>query len=76
MYTYIHDATKSVVYMFPAPVVEEETDKRGRVTGWKISLDIRLTRSDNRLQAGTWLHPTGHNPRQSFDASHYSRDLL
>ncbi len=75
MYTYVHDLSARTVYKFIAPKIRDETDNRRRVTGWSFSLDIQVTRADNLLQAGTWLHPTGNNPTQSFDKSRYSREI-
>lgn len=74
MYNYLHDDTARTVYRLPRdPQVTEQT-KRGKRTGWCITMDYLITRADNWLENGSWKFATSGNPRQQLDA-HYTRDI-
>lgn len=57
MYRYIHDASKQTVYRLPiSPSIIRRTDKRGCHIDWFISMNIEITRADNKLTRNQWQH--------------------
>jgi hypothetical protein len=74
MHKYIHDAMARVVYEIPhEPTVIDQKDNRGRRVSWSVSMEIRITRADNKLNGNRWEHATSAYPTQSFDA-HYTKE--
>ena len=74
MYTYVHDLDGLSVYQLSTARVTDETDKRGRVTGWTVSMEVLISRADNSLTRGQWLHPTSSYPSQHFPATQHTRE--
>lgn len=74
VYKFVHDAASRIVYRYPAaPDVQEKTDKRGRRTDWYVTMDVLITRADNKLIGNRWQHATSDYPRQYLGAQ-YTRE--
>jgi hypothetical protein len=74
MYKYLHDQSARTVYKFPAePEITEQTDKRGSLTGWRITMSCEITRADNWLENGRWKYATSDYPVHNSD-SRYTRE--
>lgn len=72
-FKYVHDIGRFVVYKFPVePRVIESIERKKRV-GWQVSMEVEITRRDNRLVGGRWELAVADFPSQYFD-SHYSRE--
>lgn len=75
MLSYLHDEAKRTVYRFPSQPTVSEQKHRGKLAGWKVWMQVDITRADNHLQAnGRWEHATFEIPDQHFEASRYSRE--
>ena len=74
MYTYRHDQVNKSIYKFAAPNVQEDGSKRGQIEGWKISMEILITRADNKLRQNQWEHATSAYPSQYFPATQHTKD--
>lgn len=67
MYEYRHDIAARTVYKFPSqPNVTKTKDKRGRHAGWHVSMEIQITRAENKLRGNQWEHATSAYPSQHF----------
>lgn len=76
MYRYIHDPPNRIVYKYPGePNVRERTNARGRRTDWFVSMDVLITRADNKLNGNQWLHATSDHPNQYLGAQ-YTREQV
>lgn len=76
MYKYVHDAESRIVYQYSAqPAVQERTDKRGKRTDWFVTMDVLITRADNKLRNNQWQYATSGNPRQYMGAQ-YTREQV
>jgi hypothetical protein len=75
-FKYVHDAVKEIVYRFPVePKIQQR--KKGRILGaWVVSMDIDITRADNRLDGNRYQFATTDRPCQYFENNRYSRDRM
>jgi hypothetical protein len=74
VYEYHHDLAAQTVYKFPSqPSVTETKDGRGRRTGWYGSMEILITRAENKLHGNQWEHATSDYPTQHFKPD-YTRE--
>ncbi|AZG10819.1 hypothetical protein EGT29_24650 [Pigmentiphaga sp. H8] len=75
-YLYFHDEARQTVYrMLSEPRCHAQIHGRGkaqRTTGWYFSTEIEITRADNRLSNGRWVHDVRITPYQIFDVPRYS----
>lgn len=77
MYEYLHDVTNQTVYQVPThPEISEKRDRRGKRTGWTVTMQILITRADNKLNGNQWEHPTSSYPLQHFSAHHEKEQVV
>ncbi|WP_298624781.1 hypothetical protein [uncultured Zoogloea sp.] len=74
-YQYTHDADNRTVYKFPAEptVTEQRWGPSKKLVGWSVSMELKITRADNRLENRRWKYAHTEYPREVFDAPRYSR---
>jgi hypothetical protein len=73
---YIYDPEALTAYQFPnEPRVTEECDRKGKRTGWRVEMEVEITKRDNRLIGNRWVDPVADFPTQQF-APHYNRDQV
>jgi hypothetical protein len=74
MNQYRHNAVGQTVYKFPKePNVTERKNGHGHRTGWLCTLDVTITRADNKLTGSQWEHATSAHLPQDLDPR-YTRE--
>jgi hypothetical protein len=80
MYIYFHDVANLAVYraQSQADVVERSDGSSGAVLVYVVSTPVQITRADNILLNGFWIHPVTDHWSQSFEniGGRYNRERV
>lgn len=76
MYSYCHNPSTRTLYRCRTEPDVVEIVHRRKLVGWRIKLEIAITRADNWLEAsGQWHFPVLHLPVQEFEYPRYTQEL-